>query len=160
MKPSAAAPAAVAAKLNASQLALLNLTVLLLLLAFVPQGQLQRKRASINITHNLRITKMQCTNTPYKLSQLHLCRMEQLPNGTVALNISLDVRPVLNYLEITAKLFYKYTTYRPFMIDWSIELCQAYRMGGINPSSALVLKIIETTVPNIYYACPHGVSVL
>uniref|UniRef100_A0A8W7PS56 Uncharacterized protein n=1 Tax=Anopheles coluzzii TaxID=1518534 RepID=A0A8W7PS56_ANOCL len=99
---------------------------------------------------------MQCTNTPYKLSQLHLCRMEQLPNGTVALNISLDVRPVLNYLEITAKLFYKYTTYRPFMIDWSIELCQAYRMGGINPSSALVLKIIETTVPNIYYACPHG----
>ena len=144
---------------HANHLALLHIAVLLLLLALVPQGQLQRNRPKAGtITHNLRISKIICVNTPYKLTHLNYCKMEQLPNGTIALNASIDVPIVLNYLEITTKLFYKYTTYRPFMIDWNIELCQAFRSGGYNPSTALVLKIIEATIPEFYYACPHGVS--
>uniref|UniRef100_A0A182LXU9 MD-2-related lipid-recognition domain-containing protein n=1 Tax=Anopheles culicifacies TaxID=139723 RepID=A0A182LXU9_9DIPT len=109
-----------------------------------------------NASHIVRITKMQCIETPYKLSHLNYCYMVQLPNGTVGLNTSLDIPQVLNYLEITAKVYYKYTTYRPFMIDWTIELCQADRIGKFNPSTALVMKFIAGTVPEFYYPCPHG----
>ncbi|XP_035895972.1 uncharacterized protein LOC118504957 isoform X2 [Anopheles stephensi] len=115
-----------------------------------------RKSATANITHSLRITKTQCVGTPYKLTRLNHCNMEQHQNGTINLNVSLTVPIVLNYIEITVKVFYKYTTYRPFMIDWNIELCQAYRLGKVDPSEGLVLKIIAETLPEYYYPCPHG----
>uniref|UniRef100_A0A182W2H9 Uncharacterized protein n=1 Tax=Anopheles minimus TaxID=112268 RepID=A0A182W2H9_9DIPT len=109
-----------------------------------------------NTSHILRVTKLQCIEAPYKLSHLNYCHMVQLSNGTVGLNTSVDIPIVLNYFEVTAKVYYKYTTYRPFMIDWTIELCQADRIGKFNPSTALVMKIMEQSVPEFYYPCPHG----
>uniref|UniRef100_A0A182MKB5 Uncharacterized protein n=1 Tax=Anopheles culicifacies TaxID=139723 RepID=A0A182MKB5_9DIPT len=99
---------------------------------------------------------IQCIEAPYKLTHLHYCQMEQLENGIVGLNASITIPKVLNFIEVSAKLFYKYTTYRPFMIDWSIEFCQTYRAGRFNPSAAVMLKVIETTLPQYYYSCPHG----
>uniref|UniRef100_A0A182NRB4 Uncharacterized protein n=1 Tax=Anopheles dirus TaxID=7168 RepID=A0A182NRB4_9DIPT len=119
-------------------------------------AQLSRNVRKANISHTLRITKMQCIGTPYKHTYLHYCQMEQFENGTVGANISIHAPQVINYGEISAKLFYKYTTYRPFMIDWSMEYCQAYRVGKFNPSTALVMTIIKESLPAIYYPCPHG----
>ncbi|XP_035895971.1 uncharacterized protein LOC118504957 isoform X1 [Anopheles stephensi] len=119
-------------------------------------AQFNRRLGKTNTSFVLRITKMECIDAPYKRSQLNYCKMVQFANGTVGLNTSVTIPIVLNYFEVTAKLFYKYTTYRPFMIDWSIELCQAERIGKFNPSTALVMRIIEESVPEFYYPCPHG----
>uniref|UniRef100_A0A9I3FGJ9 Uncharacterized protein n=1 Tax=Anopheles epiroticus TaxID=199890 RepID=A0A9I3FGJ9_9DIPT len=129
--------------------------------AFGASPKLSRKLGNTTTNTNspiLRITKLQCIEAPYKRSHLNYCKMIQLANGTVGLNTSVTIPHVLNYFEVTAKLYYKYKTYRPFMIDWSIELCQAERIGKFNPSTALVMKIIEESVPEFYYPCPHGVS--
>uniref|UniRef100_A0A182S8H0 Uncharacterized protein n=1 Tax=Anopheles maculatus TaxID=74869 RepID=A0A182S8H0_9DIPT len=99
---------------------------------------------------------MQCIEAPYKLTHLERCKMEQFANGTVGLNISLHAPTLFNYMEISAKTYYKYTTYRPFMIDWSMEYCQAARVGKFNPPTALVMRIIEESLPEFYYPCPHG----
>uniref|UniRef100_A0A182Y6N8 MD-2-related lipid-recognition domain-containing protein n=2 Tax=Anopheles stephensi TaxID=30069 RepID=A0A182Y6N8_ANOST len=121
-------------------------------------AQTSRKLESGNTStsHTLRITKMQCIDAPYKLALLERCKMEQFANGTVGLNISIHVPTIVNYVEILAKTYYKYTTYRPFMIDWSMEYCQAARVGKFNPSTALVMRIIEESLPQFYYPCPHG----
>uniref|UniRef100_A0A182SCB9 Uncharacterized protein n=1 Tax=Anopheles maculatus TaxID=74869 RepID=A0A182SCB9_9DIPT len=121
--------------------------------------QSNRKLGKSNASYILRITKMECVDAPYKRSHLNYCHMVQFANGTVGLNTSVTIPIVLNYFEVIVKVYYKYTTYRPFMIDWSIELCQADRIGKYSPSTALVIKIIEESVPEFYYPCPHGVSI-
>uniref|UniRef100_A0A182SAQ2 Uncharacterized protein n=1 Tax=Anopheles maculatus TaxID=74869 RepID=A0A182SAQ2_9DIPT len=123
----------------------------------LPSAQYIKSPKKGRITHSLRITKMHCVDElSYKITTVNHCQMEQHGNGTMGLNISLTAPTVLNYIEVTVKLFYKYTTYRPFMIDWAIELCQTYRSGRFNPSAALVLKVIEESLPQYYYPCPHG----
>ncbi|XP_053679895.1 uncharacterized protein LOC128730836 [Anopheles nili] len=109
-----------------------------------------------NTSYNLRITKMQCLDAPYKATYLNHCYMEQFPNGTSGLNISITIPMVLNYLGITVKVYYKYSTYRPFMINWNMDYCQGERNGKYNPSTALVMKIISETLPDFSYPCPHG----
>uniref|UniRef100_A0A240PMV8 MD-2-related lipid-recognition domain-containing protein n=1 Tax=Anopheles christyi TaxID=43041 RepID=A0A240PMV8_9DIPT len=104
----------------------------------------------------VRITKMLCIDTPYKYSTLTHCEMEQFRNGTVGLHISVDIPIVINYLAVSAKVFYKYTSYRPFMIDWTLEYCRAARVGTFNPTNALIMKVIEESMPDFYYPCPHG----
>ncbi|XP_053667461.1 uncharacterized protein LOC128717810 [Anopheles marshallii] len=115
-----------------------------------------KKLGNGNTTYNLRITKMQCVDTPYKRSILHNCTMVHLPNNTVGLNISVEVPIVLSFFQITVKVYYKYTTYRPFMIDWTIELCQALRNRNLNPSTVFVMKVYADSLPEFYYPCPHG----
>uniref|UniRef100_A0A182QQG3 MD-2-related lipid-recognition domain-containing protein n=1 Tax=Anopheles farauti TaxID=69004 RepID=A0A182QQG3_9DIPT len=131
---------------------------LLFLTVMQPQcaAQMNRKSPKGNVSHKLRITSIECIDAPYKLTHLNYCKMVQFPNGTVGLNTSVHIPIVLNYFEVTVKVYYKYTTYRPFMIDWSIELCQAERIGKFNPTTAIVMKIIEDSVPEFYYPCPHG----
>ncbi|XP_050071238.1 uncharacterized protein LOC126559164 [Anopheles maculipalpis] len=133
-----------------------NLILVCIVLHSTAQYIKAPNKAQSTTTYSMRITKMHCADVSYKLTKLNHCQMEQFQNGTVGLNVSMSVPKVLNYIEITVKLFYKYTTYRPFMIDWSIELCQTYRVGRFNPSAALVLKVIEATIPQYYYPCPHG----
>uniref|UniRef100_A0A240PLN4 Uncharacterized protein n=1 Tax=Anopheles christyi TaxID=43041 RepID=A0A240PLN4_9DIPT len=119
-------------------------------------AQFNRKAAKNSVSYNLRFNKMRCAHTPYKYTQLHYCFMEQLSNGSVGLNISITIPVEINYLGIQTKLFYKYTTYRPFMIDWSMEYCQAARNGHYSPTTGLMMKIMEETLPDFYYPCPHG----
>uniref|UniRef100_A0A182QGQ5 Uncharacterized protein n=1 Tax=Anopheles farauti TaxID=69004 RepID=A0A182QGQ5_9DIPT len=97
-----------------------------------------------------------CIETPYKYTHLNYCKMEQFENGTIGLNFSVYAPQVINYGVITAKVFYKYTTYRPFMIDWSMEYCQAYRTKKYSPSTAVVMNIVQESVPYLYSPCPHG----
>ncbi|XP_053667462.1 uncharacterized protein LOC128717811 [Anopheles marshallii] len=118
--------------------------------------QLNRKSGKNNSSYILRVTKMHCIEAPYKRTHLNYCEMVQFSNGTVGLNTSVDIPIVLNYFEVTAKVYYKYTTYRPFMIDWTIELCQVHRNGKFNPSTTIVLQIIKQSLPEFYYPCPHG----
>ncbi|XP_053679884.1 uncharacterized protein LOC128730825 [Anopheles nili] len=108
------------------------------------------------ISYSLRMTKILCVDLPYQRTHLNICKMERLSNGTVGLNVSIDVPTSVNYFVIFVKLHYKYTTYRPFMIDWSMEYCQAYRAGKYNPTNAILLNIIAHTVPKYYLPCPHG----
>uniref|UniRef100_A0A9I3FGW7 Uncharacterized protein n=1 Tax=Anopheles epiroticus TaxID=199890 RepID=A0A9I3FGW7_9DIPT len=134
----------------------------LLLFSTLPIGtarpKAKVKQRSSNRT--VRITKMQCIDTPYKHSTLKHCAMEQFPNGTVGLHISVDIPIVLNYIAISAKVHYKYVTYQPFMIDWSMEYCRAARVGQLNPTNAVIMKVIEESLPDFYYPCPHGVGMV
>uniref|UniRef100_A0A1I8JW24 MD-2-related lipid-recognition domain-containing protein n=1 Tax=Anopheles quadriannulatus TaxID=34691 RepID=A0A1I8JW24_ANOQN len=119
-------------------------------------AQPKRKPTKSSVSHKLRVSKLLCANAPYKHTQLHHCYMEQMPNGTVGLNVSLTMPMVVNYLGIVVQLFYKYTTYRPFVIDWNMEYCQAARNGHFSPTTAVMMRVIEETLPDFYYPCPHG----
>uniref|UniRef100_A0A9I3FGL6 Uncharacterized protein n=1 Tax=Anopheles epiroticus TaxID=199890 RepID=A0A9I3FGL6_9DIPT len=116
------------------------------------------RQKKTDVSYVMRITKLQCIDAPYKRTHLNYCKMVQFPNGTVALNTSVTLPMVINYAEIVAKLFYKYKTYRPFMVDWTIEYCQAARKGNLNPTATIMMKIVENSMPDFYYPCPHGVS--
>uniref|UniRef100_A0A240PP81 Uncharacterized protein n=1 Tax=Anopheles christyi TaxID=43041 RepID=A0A240PP81_9DIPT len=119
---------------------------------------LGRQQRKTDISYVMRITKLQCIDAPYKRTHLNHCQMVQFPNGTVALNTSVTIPMVINYAEIVAKVFYRYTTYRPFIIDWSIDYCQAARKGNLNPTAAIMMRIVENSMPDYYYPCPHGVN--
>ncbi|XP_053667458.1 uncharacterized protein LOC128717807 [Anopheles marshallii] len=139
-----------------------NVLILLVVYAlsndFVPfsTAQLSRKSSRMNVSHSMRITNIQCVKTPYRNTQLHYCRMEQYPNGTTGLNVSATVPVVVNYATVAVKAFYKYTTYQPFMIDWCMEYCHAARNRNFNPSTAIIMKVIEGSLPQYSYPCPHG----
>ncbi|XP_053679872.1 uncharacterized protein LOC128730814 [Anopheles nili] len=107
-------------------------------------------------SYTYRVVKVQCIGAPYKHTRLNHCKLEIFPNATTGVNISITVPMILNYVEISVQLFYKYNSYRPFMIDWSIEYCQAFRSERNIPSTALLLKVIAVTLSDFYYQCPHG----
>uniref|UniRef100_A0A182JHY3 Uncharacterized protein n=1 Tax=Anopheles atroparvus TaxID=41427 RepID=A0A182JHY3_ANOAO len=137
---------------------LITSTVLKVLVGTVPQVfYMCPHGGDTNATHNSRVTKIQCVDMPYKRTKLNYCLMGTFSNQTNFLNASLDVPMPLNFLLLTTKLFYKYRTYRPFMIDWSVELCQALRAPQRrNLITNMVIKVIADTLPQFLYKCPHG----
>ncbi|KFB46049.1 AGAP013113-PA-like protein [Anopheles sinensis] len=114
-------------------------------------------QSETNATHSLRVTKIQCVDVPYKRTTLNYCRMGTFPNKTVFINASLHVPMPLNYILLSAKLFYKYTAYHPFMVDWNIEVCKAIKYPNRqNLITKIAMKIAEDSVPHMLYNCPHG----
>uniref|UniRef100_A0A1I8JSP4 MD-2-related lipid-recognition domain-containing protein n=1 Tax=Anopheles albimanus TaxID=7167 RepID=A0A1I8JSP4_ANOAL len=103
-----------------------------------------------------RIVKYQCIGTPYQKTTVHYCNTLRVSNGTTYLNVSIHVPNKLNFINIAVKMYYKYLTYRPFMLDWNLEACHAMRTRRINPIEQVVVKLFEETIPSMYYPCPHG----
>uniref|UniRef100_A0A1I8JSM5 MD-2-related lipid-recognition domain-containing protein n=1 Tax=Anopheles albimanus TaxID=7167 RepID=A0A1I8JSM5_ANOAL len=103
-----------------------------------------------------RVVNYQCIGTPYQKTTLHYCNTLRVPNGTTYLNASLHVPYRLTFINIAVKTYYKYTTYKPFIVDWKIEVCQAMRARRYNPMAQVVAKVFKETIPSMYYPCPHG----
>ncbi|XP_035776442.1 uncharacterized protein LOC118458258 [Anopheles albimanus] len=109
--------------------------------------------------YTIKITKYLCVGTPYQRSTLHYCKTVLQRNRPAKLNVSLSVQETLNYVWVTVKLYYKFKTFQPLLIDMEQEGCEYVRNRPIIPLTDYIYDIFKKTVPDLSTPCPHGVSI-
>ncbi|XP_050090988.1 uncharacterized protein LOC126574686 [Anopheles aquasalis] len=107
-------------------------------------------------SYNIKITKYLCVNAPYKRSTLHYCKTVLQRNQPAKLNVSISVPETLDYTLVKVKVYYKFKTFQPFLIDVEQEGCEYVRNRPIIPESDFVYNIMKKTAPDISTPCPHG----
>ncbi|XP_053679941.1 uncharacterized protein LOC128730876 [Anopheles nili] len=106
--------------------------------------------------YTFRITKYVCTGAPYKRSNLHYCKTILRRNQPTMINVSLTVPEEVYIGWVVVKLYYKFATYQPFLIDAVFEACEYLKNRPINPVVTYVKDIMQETAPSLMSLCPHG----
>lgn len=106
----------------------------------------------------IRITKFVCLDMPYQRTLVHHCRTILRRNQPTMLSLYATVPEVVNYMNVTVVVEYKFSTYRPFLFDAQVEGCEFLRTKTRDPASEMVYKNIFENLPDFATPCPHGVS--
>uniref|UniRef100_A0A182W0R3 MD-2-related lipid-recognition domain-containing protein n=1 Tax=Anopheles minimus TaxID=112268 RepID=A0A182W0R3_9DIPT len=106
--------------------------------------------------YKIKITKYLCVGAPYKRTTLHYCKTTLRRNKPAIINVSLAVPEVLNYILMSVKSYYKFSTYQPFLIDMEQEGCEYMKNRPLIPLANYVYDILQKTVPAIATPCPQG----
>uniref|UniRef100_A0A182W0R5 MD-2-related lipid-recognition domain-containing protein n=1 Tax=Anopheles minimus TaxID=112268 RepID=A0A182W0R5_9DIPT len=111
-----------------------------------------------NVTRpfSLRVVKLLCINQPYEETVVKECRVILRRNERSLICVSIYVPKVYHQLFIQFRLHYKFTTYKPLLIDGEIELCSYSRGPKKNPLENYVLGVMQEMLPNTVHPCPHG----
>uniref|UniRef100_A0A182W0R4 Uncharacterized protein n=1 Tax=Anopheles minimus TaxID=112268 RepID=A0A182W0R4_9DIPT len=104
----------------------------------------------------IRVTRLNCINMPYEETVVKECRIILRRNERSLLCVSVYVPKVYNYVLIQYKLYYKFTTYKPLLIDGHAEVCSYMRGPRVNPLKNYILAVMKELLPNTVHPCPHG----
>ncbi|KFB53970.1 AGAP013484-PA-like protein [Anopheles sinensis] len=106
--------------------------------------------------HSLKVNKYLCVGIPYKRTTVPYCKTILLRNKPAMFNVSVVVPEVLNYILVTMKLYYKYKTYQPFLIDLEQEGCAYMKNRPAIPLADYIYEIFKDAMPELAKPCPHG----
>uniref|UniRef100_A0A182P3T3 MD-2-related lipid-recognition domain-containing protein n=1 Tax=Anopheles epiroticus TaxID=199890 RepID=A0A182P3T3_9DIPT len=106
--------------------------------------------------YSIKIIKYLCVGTPYQRSSINYCKTIVRRNKPTILNVSVVVPEVLNYIWVKVKVFYKFSTYQPFLIDAEQEGCEYIRNRPLIPLADYIYEIVQQSVPDLSTPCPHG----
>uniref|UniRef100_A0A182FBK0 Uncharacterized protein n=1 Tax=Anopheles albimanus TaxID=7167 RepID=A0A182FBK0_ANOAL len=108
------------------------------------------------MNYSIKIVKFLCLDAPYQRTLLHYCKTILRRNETAILSLNLTVPEVVNYMNVTVRVDYKFSTYRPFLFDAQVEGCEFLRTKTRDPASEMVYKNIFENLPDFATPCPHG----
>uniref|UniRef100_A0A182QZL0 Uncharacterized protein n=1 Tax=Anopheles farauti TaxID=69004 RepID=A0A182QZL0_9DIPT len=106
--------------------------------------------------YSIRITKYLCVGIPYERTTVNYCKTVLRRNQPTILNVSVNVPEVLNYIWVTVKLYYKFRTFQPFLIDMEQEGCEYIKNRPVIPLTDYIYEIFQKSVPDLSSPCPHG----
>ncbi|EGK96821.1 AGAP013484-PA [Anopheles gambiae str. PEST] len=106
--------------------------------------------------YSLKITKYLCVGMPYKRTSVPYCKTVLRRNHPAVLNVSVVAPETLNWIWVKVKLFYKFSSYQPFLIDMEQEACEYVKNRPIIPLTDYVYEIMQKTAPELAHPCPHG----
>uniref|UniRef100_A0A182NRC0 Uncharacterized protein n=1 Tax=Anopheles dirus TaxID=7168 RepID=A0A182NRC0_9DIPT len=109
-----------------------------------------------NKAYSIRITKYLCVGMPYERTTVNYCKTVLRRNQPTVLNVSVHVPEVLNYIWVTVKLYYKFRTFQPFLIDMEQEGCEYMKNRPVIPLTDYIYEIFQKSVPDLSSPCPHG----
>ena len=109
-------------------------------------------------SYSLRIKKYVCIDTPYKESTVYACKSIPRRNAPTLVNVSVNVPKIYDIVMVKVLLFYKYSTYQPFLITVEGNGCEYIRHPPQFSVEKQVYDIIEETLPELLVPCPTGVS--
>uniref|UniRef100_A0A4Y0BFN4 MD-2-related lipid-recognition domain-containing protein n=1 Tax=Anopheles funestus TaxID=62324 RepID=A0A4Y0BFN4_ANOFN len=107
-------------------------------------------------SYSLKVTKYVCIDTPYKESTLHYCKSIPRRNAPTMISVSMDVPNLYNDIVVKVHLFYKFSTYQPFLITTEGKACELIRHPPQWGIQKHVYDIMEDTVPELLVPCPAG----
>ncbi|XP_053668390.1 uncharacterized protein LOC128718799 [Anopheles marshallii] len=107
-------------------------------------------------SHSLKIIKYVCIDTPYKVSTLHLCKSIPRRNEPTMISVSVHVPNIYDNVMVKILLFYKFSTYQPFLITIDRNGCEFIRYPPQFGMDKHVYDIIEETLPELLVPCPTG----
>ncbi|KAL9705730.1 hypothetical protein quinque_009248 [Culex quinquefasciatus] len=107
---------------------------------------------------HIRVLRLKCLDTPYKLITLKACNVKLVRNEPTRIFLEFDMPTTLDQMFVTFNVNYKINhSYRPLLIDISSELCATLNQKpGLNPAADYVLATIRAHVPQAVHACPYG----
>ncbi|XP_053668384.1 uncharacterized protein LOC128718794 [Anopheles marshallii] len=107
-------------------------------------------------SYSLKIIKYVCIDTPYKVSTLHLCKSIPRRNEPTMISVSVHVPNIYDNVMVKILLFYKFSTYQPFLITIDRNGCEFIRYPPQFGMDKHVYDIIEETLPELLVPCPTG----
>ncbi|XP_053668391.1 uncharacterized protein LOC128718800 [Anopheles marshallii] len=107
-------------------------------------------------SYSLKIKKYVCIDTPYKESTLHSCKSIPRRNEPTLVNVSVNVPNIYDNVMVKVVLFYKFSTYQPFLITIEGNGCEFIRHPPQFGMDKHVYDIIEETAPELLVPCPTG----
>ncbi|XP_052892838.1 uncharacterized protein LOC128300712 [Anopheles moucheti] len=124
--------------------------VLTSLLNFVPTNN------TGTVPYSLKVKKYVCTDTPYKESTLYSCKSIPRRNAPTLVQLTLNVPKLYNNVVVKVMLFYKFSTYQPFMITIVGNACEFIRHPPEFGIEKHVYGVIAETAPELLVPCPIG----
>ncbi|XP_041765416.1 uncharacterized protein LOC121590093 [Anopheles merus] len=106
--------------------------------------------------YSFKITKYLCVGTPYQRTSVNYCKTVLRRNHPTVLNVSVIAPEILNWIWVKVKLFYKFSSYQPFLIDLEQEGCEYVKNRPIIPLADYIYQIMQKTAPELASPCPHG----
>uniref|UniRef100_A0A4Y0BFR2 Uncharacterized protein n=1 Tax=Anopheles funestus TaxID=62324 RepID=A0A4Y0BFR2_ANOFN len=116
------------------------------------EGDLKNKTRPFTI----RVTRLVCINMPYEETVVKECRAILRRNQRSLICVTIDVPKVYNYIMLQFRLYYKFTTFQPLLIDGQYEVCSYMRGFNSNPLDNYMYEVLKDLLPNTVYPCPHG----
>ncbi|XP_053668392.1 uncharacterized protein LOC128718801 [Anopheles marshallii] len=107
-------------------------------------------------SHSLKIKKYVCIDTPYKETTLHLCKSIPRRNAPTMVHLILHVPKLYDNYKVKVTLFYKFSTYQPFLITIEGNACEFIQHPPQFGFEKHVYDIIEETLPELLDPCPTG----
>uniref|UniRef100_A0A4Y0BK84 Uncharacterized protein n=1 Tax=Anopheles funestus TaxID=62324 RepID=A0A4Y0BK84_ANOFN len=109
-------------------------------------------------SYSIKIKKYVCIDTPYKESMLHYCKSIPRRNAPTMISMAIDVPKLYNDIVVKVQLFYKFSTYQPFLVTMEGRACELIRHPPQFGIQKYVYDIVEESVPELLDPCPTGVS--
>ncbi|XP_052892791.1 uncharacterized protein LOC128300673 [Anopheles moucheti] len=107
-------------------------------------------------SYSVKVKKYVCIDTPYKESTLHSCKSIPRRNAPTMVHIIIHVPKLYDKILVKVMLFYKFSTYQPFLITIEGNACEYIRHPPQFGLEKHVYDIIEDTVPELLAPCPTG----
>uniref|UniRef100_A0A182WEZ4 Uncharacterized protein n=1 Tax=Anopheles minimus TaxID=112268 RepID=A0A182WEZ4_9DIPT len=102
------------------------------------------------------VTKYVCIDMPYKESTLYFCKNIPRRNAPTMISMSMHVPQLYDNVILKISLFYKFSTYQPFLITVNREGCEFIRNPPQFGIEKHVYDIMQETVPELLTPCPSG----
>ncbi|XP_053668393.1 uncharacterized protein LOC128718802 [Anopheles marshallii] len=106
--------------------------------------------------YSLKVKKYVCIGTPYKESTLYSCKSILRRNAPTLVQLTLNVPKLYSNVVVKVMMFYKFSTYQPFMITIVGNACEFIRHPPEFGIEKHVYGVIEETAPELLAPCPIG----
>uniref|UniRef100_A0A182WG74 Uncharacterized protein n=1 Tax=Anopheles minimus TaxID=112268 RepID=A0A182WG74_9DIPT len=93
---------------------------------------------------------------PYKESTLYFCKNIPRRNAPTMISMSINVPQLYDIIIVKISLFYKFSTYQPFLISIKKDACEIIRNPPQFGVEKHVFDIVQQTVPELLTPCPSG----
>ncbi|XP_050079875.1 uncharacterized protein LOC126567703 [Anopheles maculipalpis] len=107
-------------------------------------------------SYSLKIKKYDCIDTPYKESTLYSCKSIPRRNAPTMVKVSINIPKIYDNVVVKVFLFYKFSTYQPFLISIEGNGCEFIRHPPQMSVEKYVYDIINETLPELLVPCPTG----
>ncbi|KAL1399269.1 hypothetical protein pipiens_002230 [Culex pipiens pipiens] len=106
--------------------------------------------------YTLRIERNLCVDQPYKYFELLTCTNRLIRNQPSQTHIVGRFRTLQDVVFCRYKVYYRFRTYQPFLIDEWFNYCDAYdNLDGVSSIGLLAIGGLKTTIPDLP-GCPFG----
>ncbi|XP_058817863.1 uncharacterized protein LOC131681169 [Topomyia yanbarensis] len=109
--------------------------------------------------YTVRVSKLLCTDQPYKHVEVHVCNVKLQRNKPAVFNLHFTVLKPANFVRFMITMNYKYNTYTPFLEKLDFELCSYIANDwkkGTNKMADLFLELATAQIEWIK-KCPYYV---
>ncbi|XP_053668389.1 uncharacterized protein LOC128718798 [Anopheles marshallii] len=114
------------------------------------------KNCAENSSYSISVRKYVCIDAPYKETILQSCKSIPKRNAPTMVYVSLDVPKLYDKVVLKVIMFYKFSTYQPFLISIEGNACEYVLHPPQFGVEKHVYNVIEETLPELLTPCPAG----